>query len=592
MNELKQYTIFGRKVKTYLLKLSQKYFRYEQLIVLGMLVIVAFLYYRDIFKYWFVADDALAIFSSTSSLKEMLFTRIYSSIFYTPLVPLSFKPDVVLFGITPLPYHIHNIMVLVLISFTVYKILRLYADSISSLFPAFIILLSTSSLVCLLWITLRQYLYAMFFSLLGVYIFLRYKPDLRNKPLLVLIILILSELSFMGKEQYMTLPFILFVLSADGFKQRVIRTYPYFILLAGHFLLRLHVLGGLGGYPGVSYNPVVYAKTAYESIFTESTALFGYGWFIIFLALPLLLRPKKLLTAILIWLASLLISFVVMYSYPQLDTYRYWLIATVLFSFMIGFNTNFIRSAPLKAIYCFMVAAFFLVHSLQTNKDIKAFFKKEALMGEQVAELTINSKYHDKLVLLPQSERNWLVTTNYIENISKAYYEVEGIKSSPPTFFPIELLSLYPETMKGKNVYDIEDGRVINITGFVKEKINLFNSMTSFEKPALKLFLKDNSVGMELGCNSAREIIGFDIRTANDRPFAKKYVAQYIKLINLTPFLNTNYAQTMPIEKLSYKNKRWYIGDSPIPDDTTFLTLMCVNAEGKHTRLSDIIAPK
>jgi hypothetical protein len=357
-------------------------------------------------------------------------------------------------------------------------------------------------------------------------------------------------------------------------------------------LLRLYVLEGLGGYPGIAYNPVVYAKTAYESMFTESKALFGYGWFLIFLALPLLLRPKKLLLSILIWLASLLISFVVMHSYPQLDTYRYWLIATVLFSFMIGFNANSIRKVPLKATYCFMIAVFFMVHSLQTNKDIRAFFKKEALMGKQVTELIINGKYHDKLVLLPESERNWLVTTNYIENISKAYYEIEGIKSSPPTFFPMELLSFYPEIMRGfDGIYEIKDDKVFNIADSMNEKINFFKNILSSEKPEIGLLKRNNEIEMTLKCRNATEIIAFHIRTIAERQYGVKYDVAYLERINLTVF-GAREAELLPLEKLFYHDKKWYLEEKPIPRDVSFITLTCLDDKGKYTPLSDIISFK
>ncbi len=580
-------------MKTYLLKLRQKYFRYEQLIVLGMFMIVAFLYYRDTFNYWFVADDAGAIFSSTLSLKDIFFTHIYSSIFYTPLVPLSFKPDVILFGITPLPYHIHNTVVLVLISFIVYRILRLHVDRISSLLPALIILLSTSSLMCLLFITLRQYLYAMLFSLLAIYLFLKYKPDLKNNPLIVLVILILSELSYMGKEQYMTLPFVLFILSEGAFKRRVIKTYPYFVVLAGHFLLRLFVLGGLGGYPGFVYSPVVYAKTVYESIFTESKVLFGYSWFIVFLSLPLLLRPRKFLQAMLIWLASLLVSFFVMNSYPELDTYRYWLIATVLFSFMVGFNINFIKNARLKAMYCFMITALFIIHSFETNKDVKESFQKEALMARTVTELITTGKYHDKLFLFPESRSNWLVTTYYMVTMSKAYYEIDRIKSSPPYFFPIELLSFYPEIMRSFNdIYEVKGDKVINITSSVNEKINFLEKTRTLsnEKPEIGLLKRNNEIEMTLKCRNAKELIAFRI-TNGKRQLNMKYDVAYLQRINLNAF-GAKEVELLPLEKLSYDDKKWYFDGKPIPSDVSFITLTCLDDKGKYTPLSDIISFK
>jgi hypothetical protein len=571
--------------------LNQKSSLTENFIAPGLFAIIAFLYYSDIFSCWFVADDAAVIVTSTESLKTILFSRIHSGIFYTPLLTLSFKPDVILFGLNSLPYHIHNTMVLILISFVAYKILRLYTDRLSALLPVIIILLSTPSLICTMWITLRQYLYAMLFSLLSVYLFLKYKPDLKNNPFIVLVILLLSELSFMGKGQYMTLPFVLFIVSEGNFKQRVNKTYPYFILVAGHFLLRLYILHGIGGYPRFLYHPiVVYVKTIFWSIFTESRVLFGYNWFIIPFVLPLLLKPKKIFLALLLWIASLSISFLMMSFYPQSVSYRYWFISTILFSFAFGFSGNFIRNIFVKILYSSTIIGFFLLHSLPINKDIKASVKKESLLAKQITQPMFNMKYRHSLILFPDSV--W-VNSLYIDYMSKAYYKVNNIKSYPP-FFPFELLSFYPTIIKDFNdIYEIKDDELVNITDSVNEKINIFKNALLNEKPIIKLIKKNNTIEMDLKCSSAKEIISFELKMIDeDRPYAIKRVGSYVERINLSNVLKIKDAKLLAIEKLSYHNKGWYIGRKPIPYETSFIIFMCRNSERKYTLLSDIVALK
>ncbi|MEW6569603.1 MAG: hypothetical protein AB1390_00290, partial [Nitrospirota bacterium] len=449
----------------------------ESGIVLILLSVTAFFYYRDIFDFWFVSDDAAAIVSSTASLKEILLNRIYSNFFYTPLVALSFKPDVLLFGLNPLPYHIHNAVILVLTSFMVYRILRLYTDRISSSLAAIIVLLAVPSLICLLWITLRQYLYAMLFALLSVYLFLKNKPNPKNNPFMVLIILVFSELSFMGKEQYMTLPFVLFILAGGNFRQRFSMTYPYFLLLVGHFFLRLYVLEGIGGYPGFHYGPLIYAKAVYRSIFIESKVLFNYNWPVIPLAFPLLLRPKKLLLSVLLWFFALSVSFVVMSDYPQLDTYRYWFIPTVLFAVMLGLNANSIRNRYMKIAGCATVIAFFLIHSFSAGYSVIAFFEKECQLAESVTRAILDKKYKDSLILFPDS--SWLPNSGFIGHMSEAYYRVDGIRSHFP-FFPLELLSFYPEvSCDFTDIYEIKGDRIEKITGSIEDRINLFRRALS-----------------------------------------------------------------------------------------------------------------
>jgi len=134
--------------------------------------------------------------------------------------------------------------------------------------------------VCLSWIVLRQYLYPMLFSLIALYLFLKFKPTLKNDKKTVLLILFLSEMSFMGKEQFMTLPFVLFILSDGSFKGRIVQISPYFLLLVGHFLLRMYVLGGFGAYWSINDNPWVYFYTAINSLGHTSRVLFGNEWII------------------------------------------------------------------------------------------------------------------------------------------------------------------------------------------------------------------------------------------------------------------------------------------------------------------------
>lgn len=573
-------------MQRYFKKIHSPKYSIENITIIGILATCAFYYYRDVFDFWFVSDDAAAMVSSLASLKDIFFNRIFSSFFYTPLVALSFKPDVILFGINPYPYHVHNTIVLILISFMTYKTLRLYADRISSFIPSIIVLLSTPSLICLLWITLRQYLYAMLFALLSVYLFLKYKPSLKSTPFIVLVIVFLSELSFMGKEQYMTLPFVLFILCEGTMTQRFSKTYPYFVLLAAHFFLRLYVLEGVGGYIGFRYNPVVYAKTIYESVLTESRILFGYEWFSIIVILPLLLRPRKIFLSVLLWLSSLSISFLVMSYYPQADTYRYWFIATVLFSFLVGFNMNFIRNISLKLLYGLSIIIFFFVHSFVTNKDIKEFVRKESLMAGKVTKIMFDDKYSNSLVLFPDSA--WLANSNYIKHMSEAYAKIDNIWAFPP-FIPLELLSFYPEIIGDfTDIYEIKEDRIENISESIEERIYLFRHSLSSEKPGINIFKKNSFVELSLGCSDASGIIGLEIKINGGQTSVYKYAAPYMERINLN-FMKVKEAEILPIEKLSYHDRTWYFEGRPITHDTSFIILMCINTQNKYTHLSDVI---
>ncbi len=575
-------------MKKYLLRIIQKFYRYEQLIVLMLLVIIAFLYYRDIFSFWFVSDDAAAMVSSTETLRKIFFDHIFSHYFYTPLVALSFKPDVMIFGINPFPFHIHNTIILILIAFMVYRILREYTDTISSVVPALIVLLSLPSLICLLWITLRQYLYGMLFALFSIFLFLKYQPDIKKNRLVLIIILIFTELSFMGKEQFMTLPFVLFMLAKGGFKERLYKTLPYFLLFAGHFILRFRVLRGLGGYLGVEYDPIVYMKTTYESIFTASKVLFGYPWIVLLAGVPLLLKIRSLFLSISIWLTSLMVSFLVMYQYPQVDMYRYWLIPAVLFSFWVGFNSNAIKSIFLKISYSSIILALFLMHSLALGNEIKGIAGKEMLMAERTTRALFDQKYREAIILFPES--NWMASSTFIEHISTAYQKIHGIKAYSP-FYPLELLSFYPKILNDfRDIYEIKEGEVLNISDSIHGKIEHFDTSVSDEKPHISLLKQNNIVNMNVKCASAQGITGFKVRNLEGRPYTTKYIAPYIESVNLTNAFDVKDAEVLPRGSLSYDKGKWLIDGMPLSENYSFLILTCVNNKGAYTQLSDIIS--
>jgi len=92
------------KTKLFIKRLYQKYYFLEKYFIAGAFLLLPFLYYRDILNYWFIIDDTAAIVSSFGTLREIFIENPYSPVFYTPLVALSFKPDVSIFGLNPLPY--------------------------------------------------------------------------------------------------------------------------------------------------------------------------------------------------------------------------------------------------------------------------------------------------------------------------------------------------------------------------------------------------------------------------------------------------------------------------------------------------------
>ncbi|MEW6571710.1 MAG: hypothetical protein AB1390_11170, partial [Nitrospirota bacterium] len=110
----------------------------------------------------------------------------------------------------------------------------------------------------------------------------------------------------------------------------------------------------------------------------------------------------------------------------------------------------------------------------------------------------------------------------------------------------------------------------------------------SSEKPKMNIFKKNGSIELSLGCSNARGIIGLEIKINGGQTSVYKYLAPYMERINLN-FMKIREAEILPIEELSYQNRKWYFDGKPITHDASFIILMCIDSQNKYTLLSDLI---
>lgn len=560
-------------------------------LLLAVIPLVAFTYYFDTLRYWFFYDDAFNIFYSMEGLREIFLSHNYSNAFYTPLLPFSFKADVFFFKMNPLPYHVHNVLILVLIAFMVYCIIRLYSDRISAFLPAMIIILSTPSLVCVSWITLRQYLYAMLFALIAIYLHLRKERLTTVSRWHIIAILICCELSFMGKEQFVTLPVVLFLISKGGLRERISSTYLYFVLLLLHVVLRWYVLGGIGGYLGATYDPKDYAKTIFASFLTASAVLFGSKWIGFVIMTPLFCKPKKIMLVLMIWFASLAVSFLVMSASPSSDDFRYWFIAVILFAFLLGFSSNLLKRNFAKIAYLVVIFLVFSVHSWTANKGVKVFFNKETGIAKTISEALLGRRYQNALFLIP--DNRYIVNPHYIYSVARDYLELYKLETLT-SFYPFELLAYYPQIIGDfKEVYEIKDGQISDISSTVKNRIDLFRVGLLNDKLEIGLRRQGNAININLICKEGRQLSVFFLKKLGSRYFAHSsflpYFSQHIELNRFLKSEDMGYVEILPIDYLSYKTRKWSLRGEPLDANGLYLTANCTNAISKTTALSNVL---
>ncbi len=560
--------------------------------ILSIFLLSGILVYADMLSCWFIEDDLRALNFAARPLVEILFSKFYSSIFYTPLVGLSLKPDVLLFKMNTIPYHVHNIVILCLIAFLVYRILRIKTTVSVAMLSGFMVLFSAPSLVSVAFITLRQYSYAMLFSLTAIFLYCQRQPDIRRSPLTVLLIAMFAELSFLGKEQFMTLPLVLLVLTDGGLTDRIKKTLPFIFLVVFHFVLRLVVLGKIGGYSGQSFDSSLYVKTIFSSMLTQSEILFGFSWLIILVAAPAFFWPFYGLRAILVWVASLLISFLTMSSPPHGVGYRYWLISTVLLAFFTGYNAMSLKNRFSRAIFLSLVAVFFSYTTLTGTAQLKTFLMKESRIASDVARITTQEKYDGSFVIWPTS--GLLVNRFNIDNLRRALKEIAGITTYGVTFAPPELVASYPFLIDQFNaVYAInETGRIVPVSKDPSGILKLYTRGYTQAAPQLKI-PPENVKQLLIDCPANyHDVMFWFVRRIDNDYITGHYVVSRTEFIERTGKLER---KLLAASTLSHNDKKWFIGGSELPDGGWIVAMSCAEGAERTTLFSDnvlLLMPK
>jgi|GEM_PF-2311412 len=562
------------------------------------LTAISFSFYKDIFTVWFIGDDIAAIVSSTASIKEIFIENRYSNIFYTPLAVLSIKLDFWLFGLNPIPYHIHNLIILILTAFMFYKIMRLHTSPIISFVAATLTLFSLPSLIMTTWIILRQYLYPTLLSFTVVYIFVKYKPNFENNKLITISLLVLTELSFLFKEQFMTLPFVLLVLASGNIRKRILDTYPFFILLILHFLLRIYMLKGLGGYIGMTINLKTYVINAFKSLFLASKIVYGYELPLLIIIISLVTSSlRKSLGVLLIWLLSLGIQFLTMASYPDIFSLRYWFVPSLLIFTIFSLGAESIKNTFLKAVYMLLFISLFALNTFNKSEGIKSSLTDESLFYESISHAMIDKKYSDSLILLLED----LATERspYIKGIDIIYSEKIGMRTYP-TFIPADFIFFYPQFMTTNyNFYEMKKNVISYISTNVKEKLGGIQDNFLPSIPVLELTTKPiEGQVIKIKCDTLPNRIAFYVivkrvdKNNNEKLFYDKIFLPYAEEIKVRSLTKLKHAEIVPKEMVFFDgNKRWQVKNKqldPFPSEA-LTAFSCITPDNKITLPSDFL---
>jgi hypothetical protein len=308
----------------------------------SFLVILVVLNYR-LFHTWFIVDDTANIFCSSFDTLRLLFDRytyLYSNqMFFTPLMPISFKVDWLLFKMDPFGYHLHNLLAAFLCCIMFYKLLRIYLPAAFSWIGALLLACSLPVSFDIGWITRKQYLWGFFLALLALYLFKKW--EMQKKNLFLFLSITTTLFSYLCKEAYTFLPAVIFLAASGSIKNRTVKTLPYMFVLIVYIIWRLFMLGSLGGYPGSTDRSILYfMQRLFQIPMDLSESLYGFP----FLPFILLAITAFLNVRILVLSASLFLVVISPFIfYPEGG----FLLANKALSFVavVSFSLSYILSA-------------------------------------------------------------------------------------------------------------------------------------------------------------------------------------------------------------------------------------------------------
>jgi len=198
---------------------------------------------------------------------------------YRPFTVLSYAFDYFLWKLNPMGYHITNLMLHIFNSILVfYFILILTKDKNISFFSSVIFLAHPVQTEAVSWISGRSSILFLFFYLIALISYIAYKD--KKIFYLYLISVITFLFSIFSKEMAASFPFILIsydILYGGNEKMmpRVLRYFPYFLILEFYLMSRCFVIGNIG-------EMTYYAGSFASTFFTLLTGIIHYLKILIF----------------------------------------------------------------------------------------------------------------------------------------------------------------------------------------------------------------------------------------------------------------------------------------------------------------------
>ncbi len=306
----------------------------------------------------------------------------------TPWLILSFESDLILFGMNPSAFYLHQLLALAAAAIALYLCMTLWLRRDFAFFGAVLFLLGAPSQLVTEQLMTRHYIEGLLFCLLSLYLFVRYLRT--GSTSLLAVSAILYVLAITAKEIYVPLVLLLPFLPESVWRQRLRAALPFIIIAAAYTAWRASMLGTLsGGYVESSeYLNSAFIIDVMQSFANFPDLLLGGLWpaagiiYLLMLGFYAVLA-RSWLVVVLLTAALVLIPLVPLVSSPGINSPdRYLLLLWVVLSFSLAFFaerlikrcTDLDRAAPIVLVYAALPVLLMisLIHGMSARQSVAA----------------------------------------------------------------------------------------------------------------------------------------------------------------------------------------------------------------------------
>lgn len=263
-------------------------------ILLWLIIVCFVLNYSALWGNWRWDDSSTLLHLHKFSIVDTFFNpevwREFSRTNLMPWLVFSYEVDLVIFGLNPGLFYLHQLLALLAASFALYFVQTLWIDKRFAVLGATLFLVGAPSAIVAQQLMTRHYIEGLLFCLLALLFFVHYLRS--DRKLLLAVSVIFYALSVVSKELYVPLVVLLPFLPEATLRKRLVAVIPFVFVAFLYVLWRGNMLGTLtGGYTESNvYLSSGFFPEVMRSFANFPALLFGAIW-------PLFVLPYLLLVA-------------------------------------------------------------------------------------------------------------------------------------------------------------------------------------------------------------------------------------------------------------------------------------------------------